>query len=210
MHDGRVVATAVAVVDSGPHGDQILVLEPELVALHHKLVRACDHLQAVDVAELVNNFAAEFVPSSTGISPPGINILGIRPHQIGEGTFMRDLEPSFEQSDLVKSFNVRGKASMDTENFAFYLSTDAKVVENFAAVFPGIQVAILANNFVVETVGLGDSARLVVTSEKGDTSRILQFQAHQKLEGLNRVVAAIHEISHEHIARLGHLASVLE
>jgi len=180
------------------------------VALHHKLVGTCDHIQAVDVVKLVYNFAAENVTSSTGISPPGFNVLGVGPHQIGEGTFMRDLESSFEQSDLVKSFNVRGKASVDTENFTFDLRTDAKVVENFATVFPGIQVAVLANNFVVEAVGLGDSARLVVASKKSDTSGVLQFQAHQKLEGLNRMVATIHEISHEHIARVGHLTSVLE
>jgi len=98
---------------------------------------------------------------------------------------MRDLQSSFEQSDLVKSFNVWGKTSVDTENFAFDLRTDAKVVENFAAVFPGIQVAVLANNFVVEAVCLGDSTGLMIASKQGDASWILQFQAHQELEGLN-------------------------
>ena len=162
------------------------------------------------MAELTHNLAAEDVASSTGISTPRFNVLGVRPHQIGEGAFMRDLKSSFKQSDLVKSFNVRRKATVDAKNFAFNLGTDAKVVENFAAVFPGIQVTVLAYDFVVEAVSLGDSTRLVVASEEGDASWVLQLQAHQKLEGLDRVVATINEIAHEHISRVGHLSSVLE
>ncbi len=99
---------------------------------------------------------------------------------------------------------------MDAKNFAFNLGTDAKVVKNFAAVFPGIQVTVLAYDFVVEAVSLGDSTRLVIASEEGDASRVLQLQAHQKLEGLDRVEATINEIAHEHISRVGHLSSVLE
>jgi len=99
---------------------------------------------------------------------------------------------------------------MDTKNFAFDLRTDAKVVENFAAVFPGIQVAVLANNFVVEAVCLGDSTGLMIASKQGDASWILQFQAHQELEGLNWVIAAVHKISHENIACVGHLTTMFE
>ena len=123
---------------------------------------------------------------------------------------MRNLEASFKKSDLVKSFYVWGKTTVDTENLSFDLCTDAEVVENFAAVFPGIQVTVLAYDFVVEAVSLGDSTRLVVASEEGDASRVLQLQAHQKLEGLDRVVATINEIAHEHISRVGHLSSVLK
>ena len=123
---------------------------------------------------------------------------------------MRDLKPSFEKSDLVKSFDVWGKATVNTKNFAFNLGTDTEVVENFAAVFPGIQVAVFANDFVVESVSLGDSTRLVVASQQSDASWVLQLQAHQKLKGLYRVVAAVNKISHEHISRVGHLSSVLE
>ena len=123
---------------------------------------------------------------------------------------MRDLKPSFEKSDLVKSFDVWRKATVDTKNFAFNLGTDAEVVENFAAVFPGIQVAIFANDFIVEPVSLGNSTRLVVASQQGDASWVLQLQAHQKLKGLYRVVATVDEISHEHISRVGHLSSILE
>ena len=69
---------------------------------------------------------------------------------------MGNLEASFKKSDLVKSFDVWGKTTVDTENLSFDLCTDAEVVENFAAVFPGIQVAIFANYLIVESVCLCD------------------------------------------------------
>lgn len=50
-HDGGDVATAVAVVGSRPHCDQLLV-KHELVAFMDKLMRPADQLQVVDVNEL--------------------------------------------------------------------------------------------------------------------------------------------------------------
>lgn len=41
-------------------------------------------------------------------------------------------------------------------------------------------------------------------------SRVSQLQAHQKLESLNRVETTINEISHEDVASVGDLASLVK
>jgi hypothetical protein len=54
VHNGRLVAAAVAVVGRAEHGDhRPLVLPQE--AFRHKLVRANDELEAVDMVEVLRD-----------------------------------------------------------------------------------------------------------------------------------------------------------
>ena len=46
-----------------------------------------------------------------------------------------------KKSDIAKKFDFGRLTVMDKENIFFYLRTDVKVVDNFAAVFLGIRVA---------------------------------------------------------------------
>ena len=50
----------------------------------------------------------------------------------------------------------------------------------------------------------------MVTSEKGDAVGPLQLQTEQELEGLNRVVAAIDEVTHEDVAGIRNLTTFFE
>jgi hypothetical protein len=50
----------------------------------------------------------------------------------------------------------------------------------------------------------------VISSEESNVSRVSQLQAHQKLESLNRVETTINEISHEDVASVGDLASLVK
>jgi hypothetical protein len=57
---------------------------------------------------------------------------------------------------------------------------------------------------------LGDLSGLVVSTEESDVSGVLHLEAHQKLESLNRVEAAINKISHEDVAGLGNVSTLVE
>ena len=59
LEHGSDIATSVAVVRGRPDGDQVLVLEPELVALHDELMGACDKPHIVRLAEAIDDVAAE-------------------------------------------------------------------------------------------------------------------------------------------------------
>lgn len=55
IHDTRDIATAVAIIRRGPHGNDVLVFEVVLVAFVDKLVCAGDEGEVVDVVELVES-----------------------------------------------------------------------------------------------------------------------------------------------------------
>jgi hypothetical protein len=74
---------------------------------------------------------------------------------------------------------------MDTEDLSFNDSTNTKVVKYFGAVLPRICIAVFSDGFIIESIDSGDLSGLVVTSQEGDVSGILEFQTEQKLEGLN-------------------------
>ena len=54
VHDGRLVAAAVAVVGGAEHGDDSALVLPQ-EALRNQLVRADDEAQPVDVVEVLAN-----------------------------------------------------------------------------------------------------------------------------------------------------------
>lgn len=123
---------------------------------------------------------------------------------------MRNLLPPFNKADLVQSFNVRRKATVNTENLALDNSSDAKKVEHFCAVLPGVGVTVLAHGLIIEAINLGDLASLVVASQKSDVSWILQLQAQKQLECLNRIKSAVDKIAHKDVPRVWDVTSLVE
>lgn len=99
---------------------------------------------------------------------------------------------------------------MNTENFALDDGSDTEIIEDFGAIFPRISISILSNGLIVETVHGGDLSGLVISSEKGDVSWVLQFQAQQKLESLNGVESSVDEITHEDVSSVWDFTALVE
>ena len=169
-----------------------------------------DELQIVDVIELGGHLGAEKPSSATGRDSPGVDVLGVGPHQVTEGTLVGNFHAPVDKADLIEGLDFWGETSMDAEDLSFDDGSDAEVIEDFSAVLPGVNVTILAHGLFVETVDGGDTTGLVVTSEESDAVRPLQFEAEEELEGLNGVVAAIDEITHEDVAGVGDLTALFE
>jgi hypothetical protein len=81
-------------------------------------------------------------------------------------------------------------------------SADGEVVEDLGAVLPGVGVAVLSVDLIVEAVDGGDLSRFVVASEEGDSFGVFDLEAEEVFEGFDRVVAAINKIPDEDVARL--------
>lgn len=64
LHNGRLVATAVAIVGSGKHRHNLAVVLP-LVAFHHQLVSTRNKVKTINVRELLGNVLTKCVASST-------------------------------------------------------------------------------------------------------------------------------------------------
>lgn len=50
----------------------------------------------------------------------------------------------------------------------------------------------------------------MVTTQQSDVARVLHLEAEEQLDGLERIVAAINIVAHEHVGGFGDLAAKLE
>ena len=88
---------------------------------------------------------------------------------------------------------------MDAKDFSINNCANSEIIKDSSAIFPRVSIAILSHRFVVKAIHCCYLSRLMVSSKQSDTFGPLQFETEQELEGLNRVVAAIDEVSHEDV-----------
>jgi hypothetical protein len=86
---------------------------------------AGNQVEAIQVVELSRNFAAKQPTSAAGWQSPVLNVLGVRPHQVTERSFVRNFDASLKKSDLVECLNVGRQTSVDAENATFNYCTDS-------------------------------------------------------------------------------------
>lgn len=84
---------------------------------------------------------------------------------------------------------------MQTEDLVVDEGGQGKVVKQIGEVLPDVRVSILSEALVVETVHLGDLARLVVSTEDGDALRIANLEGDEKGDSLDGEVASIDVIT---------------
>lgn len=164
VEDGSDVTASVAVVWCGPHGDEVLILEPVSEAVHDELMSAGDHFKIVDVVKFGRDTGSEEPASASWGESPSLDLLWVGPHEVAEGALVWDLHAAFEQANLVEGLDVWREATMDTEDLSFNDGTDAEEVEHFGAVFPRVGVSVLSDSLVVETVDGSDLTGLVVST----------------------------------------------
>lgn len=99
---------------------------------------------------------------------------------------------------------------MHAENLVVNDGGQAEVVEDFRAVSPHVDGAILLEALIVETVHLSDLAGFVVSANQGDSVRIPHLQSQQKQERFHTVVATVDEVTEKQVVGVGALASNLE
>ncbi len=80
---------------------------------------------------------------------------------------------------------------MEAEDLVVDKSGEWKVIKEIGEVFPDVGIAIFTQTFVVESVYLGNLARLVVAAENSDAARIADFQCYKEGNGFDGVVAAV-------------------
>jgi hypothetical protein len=162
------------------------------------------------MVELSSHLGSEQPSGTSRRHGPGLDILRIRPHEIAEWAFVRDFHSSVDKSNLINCFDFWRKTSVNTENFSLNNGTDAEVVENFCAVFPWVSISILSNGLVIKSIHGGDLSGFVVSSEQSDVSWILELEAEQKLECLNRIITSVDKVSHEDVSCIWDLSSLIE
>jgi hypothetical protein len=97
---------------------------------------------------------------------------------------------------------------VNAKNFIVYYSCNRQVVEQISKITPAVQVAVFAHDLFVETVDHGDLPTLVVASEQGHFGRVLQLETQEVGQGLDGVVASVHEVAYKNVAVLRQRAAL--
>jgi hypothetical protein len=134
----------------------------------------------------------------------------VTPKEIADGPFARNLLEAIKFPDVIKSFDAGGEASMSAKNLSFDNSCERKVVKEFSEHLPNVVVFVLPHALIIEPVVLGDTSRLVVASENGESFFESYLEAEKETNSLNRVIASIDIISEEEVVGVRDVASDFE
>lgn len=88
---------------------------------------------------------------------------------------------------------------MNTENLVVNNDTEGEVVEHVCEVVPHVGVAVFARTLGVETVGLRDAARFVVSADEVDAVRVAKFEADEERDCFDGEEPTIHVVTYDHL-----------
>lgn len=141
-----------------------------------------DQVDIIDMVEFGCHLGSEQPSSTARGHSPSLDVLGIGPHEVAEGSFVGNFHPSVDESHLIDGLDLWGESSVDAENLAFDDSADTKIIEDFSAVLPRVGITVLSNGLIVESVHGCDLPCLVISSEQSDVCWVLHLQAEKQLE----------------------------
>lgn len=151
--------------------------------------------QAIVVVERLRDVLAKRVAGTTGRDSPTAAIVGVRPEQIAHGSLVGNLLDPVESTNVVECVDAGRQTSMQTKDLVVDKRCKRQVVEQVGKVLPNIGVAVFAKALVVEAVHLCDLARLVVSTEDGDTLRVTDLERDKKSDRLYRVVTSVYIVA---------------
>jgi hypothetical protein len=74
---------------------------------------------------------------------------------------------------------------MHAKNFSFHDSSKWQIVKCVIEIVPYIMIAIFLCDFIIETINIGDIARLMISSEKYDHLGVFYFVEEEEKNGLD-------------------------
>lgn len=101
LHDGCLVATAVAVVGCTKDRDNIVVVGP-VVALHDQLVGSRNELEAIGVVVLLGHILSKRVASATRRDTPPCAVVGVTPQEVTHGALVWHLLHTIQCAHIVQ------------------------------------------------------------------------------------------------------------
>jgi len=181
-----------------------------IVSIHDELMSAGHKSQAIAVVERLRDILTERVTGTSGRDTPATTVIGVGPKEIAHGSLVRNFLEAIEGPDVVEGVDGGAETPVEAEDLPVNQSRQRQVVEQIREVLPHVGIAILPQALVVEAVHLRDLATLVVASQDGYSVFVTDFQSDEKSDGLHRIIASIHVVTHEQVIRIGTPTAYLE
>ena len=89
-----------------------------LVAFINELMCTSDELETVDMVKLGRNLVSKEPTCTARGNSPCLNVFRVAPDQVAEGSLVRDLLSTSNNTNLVNRPNFRAQSAMDAENLA--------------------------------------------------------------------------------------------
>jgi hypothetical protein len=97
------------------------------------------------------------------------SFIGVAPQKVTNGTFMWDFLESIELSDVIEGGKRRGESAVSTKNLPFDYCGKWEIVKKIGEHFPDIVIFVFSNTLIIESIALGNGARLMITSQNGNS-----------------------------------------
>ena len=92
----------------------------------------------------------------------------------------------------------------------FDKGSDWQVVEKICKLLPNVGGAVFLNTFIIKSVDLRDTARLVISPDQEDTVLVPDLVKDEQGDDFNRVEASVNIVTKEEVVCLWELPSHLE
>ena len=125
-----------------------------VVAAHNKLMSTRYQFQSICMVELFRDVLTERVASTSGRDAPAAAVVGIRPKQVADGSFVGNFLHTVELTNLVEGVDRWGETSVQTEYLSLDDCSQWQVIEQFSESLPNISISVLAQAFIIETISI--------------------------------------------------------
>lgn len=195
LEDAGHIPAPVAVIRRTPDGAQPVVVQ-YLIALLTQLMGSQDVRHAVHLEELADYLRPEGIPCPTRREGELVAFgVGIRPYQVGHGTFVRNLTESVDDLDLINGVDGRGETAVYAEDLVVDHHAQSQEIKHVGEIVPDVGVAVFPSTLGIEPVRLGNPAGFMISADKMDALGVSQFQANEQRDGLHAEEATIHIIT---------------
>jgi len=169
------------------------------------------------VQSIFYDIAAKSIANSSFIIPPPSDIrVRIRPEDITEKPFIRNLNGSLDIAEIIDTIEVRRKPSMHTQNLFINKRHNGHGIENIYKILPDLEVIASLTlitsllTLIVEAIDAIDAGTLMVAPEQKEVLRELDLIAKQEHHALNGVFSSVDIIPNEEIVTVSWPAPVFE
>mmetsp|Transcript_96302 Transcript_96302/g.171084 ORF Transcript_96302/g.171084 Transcript_96302/m.171084 type:complete len:257 (+) Transcript_96302:63-833(+) len=201
LHHGRLVPTPVAVVGRGEDCHHIPVVAP-IVALHDKLMSACNELEAIGMIELLRNVLSEGVACTAWRNSPAASVVRIGPQKVTHRSFVWNFLYSVQLTDVVQGVQGRRDATVHADDLVLDDGCNRQVVKGVCEEFPNCGSSVSADAFIEEAVDLRNLATLVISTQQSDALLEANLVEEHERHCLHRVVAPIDIVTKEEVVGL--------